>query len=111
MFTVTNTTTRPSTSIVWFAEHPDNTTEAAVLENSRNVPEILSFSSSVSSDGLTLTKIFTFNSYNEYQSWVQKVRTSDPALFEKRNKYVTDNGFTLRIETTDGVTPVVEKLL
>jgi hypothetical protein len=112
MFTVTSTMTRPSTSSPWWLDSPSLVNEGNVIREFQSDPLVLALSEVGSPDGLTLTRNFTYNSYNDYQNWISKVTEADPTIFANRNEYIVNNGHTLKIEESlDGGPKVVEKLL
>ena len=108
MFTVTSTLTRPSTSIGWFSE----TADGAVLQGFANDALIVDKAITFSEDGLTKVSTMTFNSYDDYHSWISKVVQSDNTTFLKRNDYVVANGMTLKVEESiDGSAPIIDRLI
>jgi hypothetical protein len=109
MFTVTSTLTRPSASISWFSETGEGNTLASMI----NDPLVISSSKSNDTvSPLSKTTSVTFNSYDDYQAWINKIQQADSTVFAKRNDYIVANGMTLKIEeSTDGGTAVIEKLI
>ena len=107
MFTVTSTTTRPDISVSWFTSTSDGEvlttlfSDTLVIESTTN-----------GEDSLTRITSLTFNSYDDYQSWITKVTEADATLLLKRNNHIVTNSMTLKVEESiDGGTPVIEKLI
>ena len=108
MFTVTSTLTRPSQLISWFSDTPDGT---ALKENMAD-SLILNKTVTVGADDLSKVTAVTFNSYDDYQTWLGKVAQADSTALLKRNNYIVANSMTLKIEESlDGSAAIIEKQL
>lgn len=107
MFTATTTITRPATTTPWFSETPDG----SILVSMNNDPLVVA-QTVTGAESLTRVSSLTFNSYDDYQSWITKVTNADSTLWIKRNDYVVANSMTLKVEeTVDGGAPVLEKMI
>lgn len=107
MFTATTTITRPATTTPWFSETPDG----SILVSMNNDPLVVA-QTVTGAESLTRVSSLTFNSYDDYQSWITKVTNADNTLWTKRNDYVVANSMTLKVEeTVDGGAPVLEKMI
>jgi hypothetical protein len=107
MFTITATTTRSSTSTPWFNATPAGSIFTTLYQD----PLITAYQIN-GEDSLSRSLSLTFNSYDEYQSWLNKINEADGTLLLKRNDYIVANAMTLKIEESiDGGTPIIEKLL
>jgi hypothetical protein len=108
VLTVTSTTTRPNASINWFYD----TADGAVLQGFANDALIVDKAITLSEDGLTKVTTMTFNSYDDYHSWISKAVQSDNTIFLKRNDYVVANSMTLKVEESiDGSSPIIDRLI
>jgi len=108
VFTVTSTLTRPSQSISWFSDTPDGT----ALKESMADSLILNKTITTGADDLSKVTAITFNSYDDYQAWNNKVTQADSTALLKRNNYIVANNMTLKIEESiDGGAAVLEKQL
>lgn len=107
MFTATTTITRPATSIPWFSD----TLDGAILVSMNSDP-LVTGQTITGADSLTRVSSLTFNSYDDYQSWITKVTETNNTLWIKRNDYVVANSMTLKVEEiVDGGAPVIEKMI
>ena len=108
MFTVTSTLTRPSASISWFSDTPDG----IALKESMTDPLILNKTITAGADNLSKVTAVSFNSYDDYQTWLGKVAQADSTSLLKRNNYIVANSMTLKVEESiDGGNPVIEKMI
>ena len=108
MFTVITTLTRPSTSSSWFSE----TTDGEMLRNMQNDELVLDKTTSTGDDGLSRITSLTFNSYDDYHTWLSKIIQLDSTFFLRRNDYVMSNNFTLKIEEViNGSSPIIDVLI
>lgn len=107
MFTTTTTITRSNTSTPWFPDTPDG----AMLNSMLNDPLVVE-QNITGSESLTRVLLLTFNSYDDYQSWINKIAETDNTFLVRRNDYIVANSMTLKIEeSVDGGAPVIEKII
>jgi len=108
MFTVITTITRPNTSTVWFTETADGT----IIQNMHNDELVVDHTITNSENGLSRITSLTFNSYDDYHTWISKVIQLDSTLFLRRNDYIMSNNFTLKIEEViNGSSPIIDVLI
>jgi hypothetical protein len=99
-YTVTREVTRPNTSTQW----PDEYVSTDGYGNLKSAGK-LSVSVSVSSDGLTKTGIFVWESREEYIRNLPSGDNPDPAWLlvrKKYNDYMVSAGITARTTAEDG---------
>jgi hypothetical protein len=94
MLIITATFTRPNTSVAWFRQSDDFTNHFEI--NYRQTGKILEASSTISPDGLTLTRTATWASRADFMSLLEDGQYQ--ILMASRDAHVTANGIVVNIE-------------